>query len=273
MLIGYRRNTRKDGSVKGLFDGGYKGVWYDFSDPTSMWSDTAGTVITPGGSISTLLDKSGNGYNFSQGSAQPTWNEAGYAAFNGSSQYLQMSVASPASIIDWAPGGVLNNYWTFLAVISAPSVAVGTYLWSMGNSAGGNDAHAIGSNSATATSSAAFIRNSSGGGLTNGVPHRTNFFSATKQFVGYSFHGTNIETIGTNQISTYIEDIKTIHNGGAYGVGTFTLNRFTLGALGRSGPPTNFMAVNIYQFLLINRALSISDIIKVKTRWNDLTGP
>lgn len=76
-----------------LFAGGRLGAWYDISDLSTMWQDSAGTapaaVDQP---VGKLNDKSGNGNHLSQatGSARPTLRSSGgkyWLEFSGS-QYL-----------------------------------------------------------------------------------------------------------------------------------------------------------------------------------------
>jgi len=60
-----------------LFAQGEAGFWYDFSDPTTMFQDVAGTVPVEsfGDPVALVLDKSGNGYHATQetNAARPIW--------------------------------------------------------------------------------------------------------------------------------------------------------------------------------------------------------
>lgn len=64
-----------------LFGGGEFGVWYDPSDYSTMWQDTAGTTpITGAGQlVARIDDKSGNGINLTQSdsSLRPTTRNSG----------------------------------------------------------------------------------------------------------------------------------------------------------------------------------------------------
>lgn len=54
-----------------LFAASEKGAWYDPSDLSTLWQDTAGTsaVTADGQSVARIDDKSGNGYHLTQGTA------------------------------------------------------------------------------------------------------------------------------------------------------------------------------------------------------------
>lgn len=53
-----------------LFADGAQGVWYDPSDPTTVFQDAAGTTPAfPGDPVGLLKDKSGNGYHATQATA------------------------------------------------------------------------------------------------------------------------------------------------------------------------------------------------------------
>lgn len=88
-------------SPTSLFTGGFQGVWFDFSDMSTLFQDSARTtpVTAAGQPIGGVLDKSGNGNHLGQATAafRPTWNllpngKMG-AQFDGSNDYIQ-SLAS-----------------------------------------------------------------------------------------------------------------------------------------------------------------------------------
>jgi hypothetical protein len=74
-------NRRRRGSVAfspvSLFAASEPGVWYDPSDLTTMFQDTAGTtpVTTPGQTVARINDKSGRGNNATQATtaSRPTY--------------------------------------------------------------------------------------------------------------------------------------------------------------------------------------------------------
>jgi hypothetical protein len=64
-------------SPKLLFDSGQAGVWYDFSDPFTLFQDAAGTIPVEvvGDPVGRVVDKSGNGNDLVQetDAARPVW--------------------------------------------------------------------------------------------------------------------------------------------------------------------------------------------------------
>ena len=78
-----------------LFANDELGVWYDPSDLSTMFQDTAGTIpITAGGqTVARINDKSGNGYNATQATAgaRPTYRTDGarhWLGFDGTADFL-----------------------------------------------------------------------------------------------------------------------------------------------------------------------------------------
>lgn len=66
-----RMRLIKGTSPAALFTGSQQGVWYDFSDLSTMFQDAAGTVpvTAPGQPVGRVLDKSGNGNHATQSTA------------------------------------------------------------------------------------------------------------------------------------------------------------------------------------------------------------
>lgn len=58
-----------------LFASGEKGVWYDPSDISTLWKDTAGTlpVTADGDAVARIDDKSGNGFHATQATLGNRW--------------------------------------------------------------------------------------------------------------------------------------------------------------------------------------------------------
>jgi hypothetical protein len=93
-----------------LFNGGLKGAWYDASDLTTLWQDTAGTtpVTTDGQSVARWDDKSGNGNNLLQSTSgfRPVYRTSGglhWVDFAGgddrlSSAAFASSIAQPLTV-------------------------------------------------------------------------------------------------------------------------------------------------------------------------------
>lgn len=94
-----------------LFNNGENGGWYDPSDLSTLWQDTAGTtaVTTSGQSVARIDDKSGSGHHLTQATAasRPTYQTSGglhWLDFDGTDDYLQ-ETSFTASITD--SGGAL----------------------------------------------------------------------------------------------------------------------------------------------------------------------
>lgn len=84
-----------------LFASSEVGAWYDPSDTSTLWKDTAGTdpVTTAGDLVARIDDKSGNGLHLTQGNSalRPTWNNASgyyFLDFDGSDDYLAYTSAA-----------------------------------------------------------------------------------------------------------------------------------------------------------------------------------
>lgn len=94
-----RGNTTVGFSPASLFAAGEQGVWYDPSDFSTMFQDTAGTtpVTATGQSVARINDKSGRGNHATQSNSsfQPTLQIDGngkyYLLFDGSNDYLSTS--------------------------------------------------------------------------------------------------------------------------------------------------------------------------------------
>lgn len=85
-----------------LFSLGEDGGWYDPSDLSTLWQDTAGTVsVTAAGqSVARIDDKSGNGRHLLQSTSanRPTYQTSGglhWLDFDGTDDFLQLSANSP----------------------------------------------------------------------------------------------------------------------------------------------------------------------------------
>lgn len=93
-----------DTAISSLFAGGEQGVWFDPSDITTMFQDTAGTVpVTAAGqSVARINDKSGRGNHATQATAgsRPTYQvdgARGYLLFDGTDDFMVTPSINPAS--------------------------------------------------------------------------------------------------------------------------------------------------------------------------------
>lgn len=82
-------------SPASLFEAGDFGGFYDFSDTSTLFQDTAGTnpVTANGQSIFRVNDLSGSGNDLTAPSGAPTWNSSGYASFDGVNDYLRKAIS------------------------------------------------------------------------------------------------------------------------------------------------------------------------------------
>jgi hypothetical protein len=90
--------------TQSLFAGGYRGIYVDFRNPTSLYQDSAGTTpATVNGPIGRALDLSGNGNHATQtvSSSKPTLRQAPngtyYAEWDGVDDFLRGSIAGPTT--------------------------------------------------------------------------------------------------------------------------------------------------------------------------------
>lgn len=123
------------------FAAGERGAWYDPSDLSSMFQDTAGTVAVTavGQSVALLKDKSGNGQDLSQATsaARPTLQQDGnghyYLAFSGA-QFLARANTNTLNLGTKSMMGVVGAKFTTSAgsqALYARSIAgsmVGRYI-------------------------------------------------------------------------------------------------------------------------------------------------
>lgn len=113
-----------------LFAAGEQGVWYDPSDFSTMFQDTAGTtpVTATGQSVARINDKSGNGNNATQSTAanRPTLQIDGngkyYLSFDGSNDILFCNDTN-------MPTGDLSVFWGSYLNVDFPAAfpAVASY--------------------------------------------------------------------------------------------------------------------------------------------------
>jgi len=118
-------------SIASLFAGGTDGAWYDPSDLTALFQDSAGTtpVTTAGQPVGLMLDKSGNGNHATQAisAKRPIYTEGGglaWLAFDGVDDAMEIQNAAFSFTGD-------QSVW----VAAAHDTGNGEYIYLMG----GND--------------------------------------------------------------------------------------------------------------------------------------
>lgn len=91
-------------SILALFANNEPGVWYDPSDMSTLFADTAGTTpATIGGTVALMLDKSGNDLHATQATAasRPTLRQAGtgeyYLEFDGVDDFMVTPTITPGT--------------------------------------------------------------------------------------------------------------------------------------------------------------------------------
>lgn len=103
--------------VAAMFASGEQGVWYDPSNLSSMFQDSAGTipVTALGQPVGRILDQSGRGNHATQAmaAARPLLQQDAYGkrnlAFNGTSSFMNFPAITPADgVMAWGVSGVLN---------------------------------------------------------------------------------------------------------------------------------------------------------------------
>jgi hypothetical protein len=91
---------------------GEAGGWYDPSDLSTMFQDTAGTtpVTADGQTVARINDKSGNGNHLTQAtaSARPTYKTGGYLLFDGG-DYMTVATAAVSQPITMAAAVLITN--------------------------------------------------------------------------------------------------------------------------------------------------------------------
>lgn len=251
-----------------LFRGGqFKGAWYDFSDPSTMYADAAGAQITSGTGIYTLLDKSGNQNTLTQSTSgsRPAWNSGGYAAFDGTDDWIACT-----SDLGFSSNGVVTPNWTMLALLSSASPSTADYVFTIGHTSA-SGVLAVATGTSTASTLIVFQRNDTAtGGQTGSNALQTNAYISTPQFIGVQRQGELNHTVAPWRC--YLGNAPTLFSGQDVS-GTYTMNQFTIGALRRNTITAgSYLNMNLYQFLLINRCLGQNEVNGVMSHWRGLTG-
>jgi hypothetical protein len=242
-----------------LFAASEKGVWFDPSDITTLFQDSAGTtpVTAAGQPVGRMLDKSGNGAHATQATAgaRPTYqiDQYGwpYLSFNGSSSFMATSAINLT--------GTDKLTATIGLLVNPNKITAGTAVCTGGDPNATNGTFLIGAPSSGADHSF-YLRGSST--LLARVPNQvigddvlTGVFdisAATKELELIprlnSVQSTNISWTGTTA-----------------GTGSFGNQPLYIGALGGSGV---YFQGNIYQ-VIVRGALSTADQIYQTEAWTN----
>lgn len=100
-----------------MFSGGEQGAWYDPSDLSTLWQDTAGTVAvtTAGQSVARMDDKSGRGRNATQATLakRPTYqvdaNGKPYLYFDGTDDSMVIGSLATVAVGDMVTALLASN--------------------------------------------------------------------------------------------------------------------------------------------------------------------
>jgi hypothetical protein len=249
--------------VTELFAASEKGLWYDISDITTLFQDSAGTtpVTASGQPVGKILDKSGNNIHATQATAanRPTYrvdsNGNGYLQFDGVNDSLVTSTLnlSTTDKVTWSAGLFVDNATSGLSLamefsantntnagtfyISAPSSMSDHGFGLRGNSA--SPVYALVSN--------VYINNQNSD-VSTGI---LDIGKATKE----------LELIPRLNQTT----ITNINWSGAANAGTGNFGSYPL-YLGARGGTTAFFNGHIYQ-VIIRGVTSTTDEIYKTERW------
>lgn len=229
-----------------LFTGGQGGAWYDPSDLSHMWQDTAGTVpvTTDGQSVLRIDDKSGNGLHLIQavGALAPLYKTDGtlrWLQFDGLTQYLSRAAVDLTAFFR-----VSLFFSTRKSVQDAQRILIehgtnvssvnGTFGVSMPNSTTFTQ---IGGRHRGATATIASVRGQS----TAPVSDYTSMIS--------DLQAPSLQTRNGGAASAVAS--------GATGGGNFTSQTLYLGA--RAGL-TNFFSGNVYEMMFVMKTATASEI-------------
>lgn len=149
-MVGQGRSLRQQLTPEVFFRTGRRGAWYDLSDRSTLFQDSAGTtpVTAVGDPIGRVLDKSGSGNHLIQGTApsRPLWQQdaAGYyyAGTDGADDYWQSAAAFVIGVTDKVSviAGVTKSVskpGSFVCELSADSsVTAGSFGMDLNGAAG-----------------------------------------------------------------------------------------------------------------------------------------
>ncbi len=230
-----------------IFAGGQGGAWYDPSDLSHMWQDTAGTVAvtTDGQSVLRIDDKSGNGLHLTQatGALAPLYKTSGglhWLQFNGTTQFMSR-VATNLSAYFRATGFVSfrRNADDAQRYIMEHGVTGSVPGFDMRSPSGANTNFSSQGRGATGAASAARA--------TSAAP--VSVYATS--MIDIQAPSTQLRTFGVAGTA-----VTTATGGGNFGTATLMMGaRTTL---------LSFMSGNIYQLILAMKTASAAEILNAE---------
>lgn len=227
-----------------LFSDGEAGVWYDPSDLSTMWQDAAGTVAAAVDQpVGRILDKSGNGKHATQGTAaaRPILRLVGglyYLEFDGVDDSMVTATAAGLT------GPVVTTIGGWLTTTVAAAYRM---IWDSNRYSWGN-----------VTDSTHFTTN----GLQNYVGPAASITANTRYVVGSVFDA-----------GFDVQHRKNGANNGALLAGSGDgVDADAVFRLGSNPSGANFWTGNIYQLIVIKRALTAQENADAEAYTNTKTG-
>lgn len=239
---------------------GNRGCLFNFTNPQNLFSDAAGSVpVVDADGIYWARDLSGNGNDLSQATSgsRPAWSVNGYATFDGTADHLFR-----ATDMRFSEQSNIREQWTFMAMASS-SPGTSDYIFNLGNTSGTSVVLGIGSNSTTASTLSIFVRDdSSTNALAISTARQTGVFNGSVNTFGLTCEGPETSC----NIQAYINGIKGTRSTGGNYSGAHTFNCVNIGALKRT-TVTDYIAMNLYHLLFIDRILPISEMQAIEQEW------
>lgn len=230
-------------AAKALFASGEKGVMFDFTRASNLYTDSARTTLVSvsGDGIGNATDLSPNAKHASSiGSARPTWNSAGYATWDAFDDYLQTAA------IDFSG----TNKISIIACISRQSSAAAGILAETSTGAGAG---------------AFYIAAPNGAGTTIEVGARGNVGLVRWRYTDSAPPSTGVYTADLDFSAASASEAGLRKNGATVGAaagdtsentGTFASYALNIGARNAA---SLFFNGRIYRLLVIGRALTTTE--------------
>lgn len=218
-----------------LFIGGFAGGWWDPSDLTHMWKDTAGTipVTADGDAVARIDDKSGNGNNLLQSTSgsRPLYKTSGgksWLQFDGTDDYMRATFA-------------MGTSWNRISAVQFPSLPHGNRQWFGG-----------------VTVNECLFDGAGGASMFNGTG------------TGASF----VASATTDYVITEIWEptTKIAADNGSYATSAFGAvnpGGLTVGASNSTG---SFAGLRLYGLVMVNKSLNGTEVANTRTFMGALQG-